>query len=402
MAYRSASCQYPQIWSHGLSLQGRWRAWELHVPSMVNDRVRDWCLRIGHPVGEPTWRLALLSPPPPRYSASGLPIVEVGHEVIIAAYPPLSTGVMEGVDLLAECDRQVIAHVAIRPTSGEPLYLAWPITQEGEHRLRAARGRVAPLMFESVAAEPPAVPPTLTVQPKPLEVAIAGGSSELLLRAFLDGSGPHEIRLSSLGGNATPVITVQCLAPLEVSWSCGPIRGRRHRVPPQEVQHVLAEDLTAGVANGHVFRLHIDAGNFGMLRIYLHPAALTESSTAAPPGMPTVLSLSPHTARRVRWLAQTIPALLERGEITTTPLPSAIRAALARLDDLPEGCTLGQLTVAPRLLLPHLKALARALNQLGPRLLARRGTPPTHDAPQGPSATSRRGQVVGPRRGDTS
>jgi len=173
-------------------------------------------------------------------------------------------------------------------------------------------------------------------------------------------------------------------------------------VPPQEVQHVLAEDLTAGVANGHVFRLHIDAGNFGMLRIYLHPAALTESSTAAPPGMPTVLSLSPHTARRVRWLAQTIPALLERGEITTTPLPSAIRAALARLDDLPEGCTLGQLTVAPRLLLPHLKALARALNQLGPRLLARRGTPPTHDAPQGPSATSRRGQVVGPRRGDTS
>ena len=68
-----------------------WKAWELRIPAVVDERVREWCLRVGHPVGEPAWRLDLVTPPPSRYSASGVPVVGIGHEVIIAAYPPSPT-----------------------------------------------------------------------------------------------------------------------------------------------------------------------------------------------------------------------------------------------------------------------------------------------------------------------
>lgn len=374
--------------------RGGWRAWEVRIPSAVNERVREWCLRVSHPLAEPAWRLDLVSPPPRRYSASGLPVVEVGHEVVIAAHPPSPlTGPAESVELVVESEGSALARLPIRSAGfpppphsafkaersrddssdwrGGPVYFAWPVTQEGVYRLRAASGCVTPLTFAAVSAEPGSEPPDLTAGPAQLEVILVNGSSELRLRAFIDGSGPHEISLSPLGGGTTPEIAVRCPAPVDMSWWCGQIRGRRECMQPEEVQDLVAPDLTAASVGGRVFRLQIDAGNFGMLRIHLLPGRLAESKTAVHTGAPATVSLSPRAARRARWLAQAVPALLERGDMATAPLPRDIRAALARLDGLQEGLTLGFITAAPRVLLPHLKALAQALDEPTPRPPAR-------------------------------
>jgi hypothetical protein len=404
--------------------RGAWSAWELHIPSQVRDPVREWFLGIGHPVGEPAWRLHLMSPPPSAYSPSGLPIVEGGREVLIAAYPPPGADpAMERVELLAERDAAALARLPVEPVASlvqasaasdpgdvgqagagdhadRPVYIAWPVADEGVYRLRAAAGRVAPLAFVAVPPQPPPEPADLSC-PGPLELVIAGGSIEVgCLRAFVDGPGPHEVDLSPLDGRAAPTIDVRCLVPVDVSWSCGELRGQRQRVPPEDVQHLLAGDLAAGLANGRLCMLRVDAGNFGVLRVHLLPPVLAPMRPSAPTVPGATSSQTRRTAWRARWLAAAVPALLQRPHMPAAPLPLGTRAALAKLGRLFEMPELERITAAPRPLAPHLRALAETVEQHDRRPYAQVNLSAPRPAPHGPGPGDRDEPSSVAERGD--
>lgn len=398
-----------------LPSRGAWSAWELHIPSQVRDPVREWFLSMGHPVGEPAWRLHLVSPPPSAYSPSGLPMVEAGREVVIAAYPPPATDhAAERIELLAEREGCAVARLRVEPVAsvdqgkpaseledvgqavgggraGGPVYIAWPVTDEGMYRLRAAAGRVTPLMFVAVSAEPPQ--PLDLSCPGPLELVIAGGSAEVRLRAFVDGPGPHEITLPSLDGGAAPTIEVQRLVPVDVSWSCGELRGQRQRILPEHVQHLLAGDVTAGLADGRRCMLRIDAGNFGLLRVHLLPPVLAPIGPSGPTVPGAAAGQTRRTAWRARWLAAAVPVLLQRPHMPSIPLPIGTRTALAKLGHLHETSVLERITATPLPLVPHLRALAKAVE--------RHDRPPRAQVePSAPGAASHGADAA--ERGDSS
>ena len=382
----------PDLRPRELPPREAWSAWELHIPTQVHQPVHEWFLGMGHPIGEPVWRLHLLSPPPSSYSPSGLPIVEAGCEVLIAVYPPPGADLAGArVELLAERDAAPVAHLPVQLVastvqanatsesrdvgyagSGDrdsrPVYIAWPVSDEGMYRVRAAAGRVAPLAFVAVPPPPSHELADLS-RPGPLELVIAAGSTRVDLRAFVDGPGPHEVSLSSLDGGAVPGIEVRCLVPVDVSWSCGELRGQCQRVVPEDVQHLLAGDLSAGLAGGRLCMLRIDAGNFGMLRVHLIPPVLAPMDPNGPvPG--ETAGQTRRTTWRARWLAAAVPALMQRPHMPATALSICTRAALAKLARLHQTPELEHITAAPRPLASHLRALGKMVERHEPRTYA--------------------------------
>ncbi len=365
---------------------GIWTAWELSVPSSISDRVRDWLLALGHPTEDPAWRLSLVSPPPVGYSPSGMPLIAPGARLIIAVQPPPSgTGRSDSISLVAERDGIPIAQLWIDSTDGlrvlgrhspevqagrvddhggnasaeRALYFAWSITEGGGYRLRASAGRVSPLAF-AVSADDASDSADLAFQPEPLEVLVTNGSAETRVHAFVDGPGPHEIPMPpSVAGHGTMVVTVRCAAPVDASWSSGQTHGRADRVRADEVQDLIAADLNAAQSGRRLFMLRLDAGSFGRLHLQFVPAV--DVHPGAPMGLEGAVSLTRLAARRAHWLATALPALLERQDMDLAPLPGNTGSVLARVHNMHEASPLAGITAAPRPVVPHLRAVARAL-----------------------------------------
>lgn len=352
---------------HLLGQNDEWEAWVIHIPSKVDDLTREWCTRINHPLEKPLWRLELVSPPPLRYSTSRIPIVEVGTEAIIAAFPP-STALeaTNSIELIIECDDPQTSNTSIHmKTSLEdnigqerPIYLALPLHVVGTYRVRSMVDRVAPFTFTTVSAEFETEVDAITEQPAPLKVSVANTPSHVYLHAF--DTSHHKTNLPRMSKGSLPDIEVDCLSPVNIYWSCGELRGQRQVLAPTDVTIYLAEQLHLMATNTHMFVLHIDAGNFGTLRLHFLP--LIEES----PGMSTRTSswTAADTliiAQRARWLSVAVVAFTRHG-VPTMTLPRNLHTSLAQLEDLPGGASLAQLTRIPCVLLPYLNMLAQLLD----------------------------------------
>lgn len=351
-----------------LGRRGAWAAWAFTLPPGVDDAVRSWCAGLGHPLAQPPWRLVLLAPPPHRYLADGVPVIaprQAAPQALLAAVaaPPVAAGIR----VVVERDGREVGGVSVTPrdvATGEQTpvcYLALPLPAPGMYRLRAASGRVAPLRFfvEALVADVPSAtsdPAEVLRQPPALTVCLAG-SEPVRLHAFAGGAGPHEVAVAvpPPGG---AVLTVDCLVPLDIEWSCAHQRLRWQSVPAQEVPARLQADLLACLSQGQAGTLTFDAGTFGRLAIHLHPLQGVRHDRAR-----GGQRRAPQVREQVRWLARAVPALARREGVACTPLPQAVRralAALAEAEDCPEAADLAREPRVPVALLPHLQALVRA------------------------------------------
>jgi len=122
------------------------------------------------------------------------------------------------------------------------------------------------------------------------------------------------------------------------------------------VNAYLSDHLALASKNKCMFVLHIDAGNFGSLRLHFLPLVRPSSDNS----IEIASAVSTDTimiAQRVRWLSVAIPALARQG-VSTVSIPSDIQRSLVQLKSIP----LTQLSRVPVSLLPHLKVLAQLLD----------------------------------------
>lgn len=329
-----------------------WEAWELHLPSVADSSLLEWCQSIGHPLEEPVWRIALVSPPPRQYHANGLPVIAAGEEALIQVAPPPGGTLVEApTEVCIERDGSPVAHITLNGDG--PQHFTVPVSVAGAYRLWAPEGRVAPLAFSVIALDPATGGWSLVSQPGALRVSIRYGDFSVDLDAFRDGPGPYELELTP----PPPALTVNCPGPVDLSWSVGELRCRRLEVPAVEVADCLATDLSKGLSSNWRFILRIDAGTFGTLQLQLVPAR-------APAGVhkqAQAALLPAPLVRRARWLAAVLSSPLYDLPACTVPLPLDVRATLNRLRSYPQFTVLAHATAAPVELAPHVYALARAL-----------------------------------------
>ena len=344
-----------------------WEAWAVQIPDEVDDRTREWCNQIGHPLEKPLWRLQVVSPPPLRYSSSGLPIFEIGVEAIIAVFPPRQPlDAATPTELVIECNNSQVSYLPIYTKSnlfekshpfeddirrGLPIYFALPLHSVGIYRIRSILGRVIPLTFTTI---PPAGfevgLATLTEQPSPLKITVTNNTSNICIRAF--DSSHLKTDLPYISEESLPTIEVDCPSPIDVYWSCGEIHGQRQALTSRDVNSYLSDHLALASTNKCMFILHVDAGNFGFLRLHFLP--LTEPVSDIAFDATTI-------SQRVRWLSVAVPALARQGA-STVYIPGDIKQSLAQLKSLPHGAALARLTQVPVSLLPHLTMLSRLLD----------------------------------------
>lgn len=343
-----------------------WEAWAVQIPDDVDDITREWCNQIGYPLEKPLWRLQVVSPPPLRYSSSGLPIFEVGVEAIIAVFPPPPLEGPTPTELVIECNTTQVAYLPIYTKSnllekshpfeddikrGFPIYFALPLHSLGTYRLRSLLGRVIPLTFTTI---PPADfevgLAALTEQPSPLKIYVRNNKSNICIRAF--DSGHIKTDLPHIDEESLPTIEVDCPSPIDVQWSYGEIHGRRQALASRDVTSYLSDPLALASTNKCMFILHLDAGNFGFLHLRFLPLAEPVSDISL-----DVTAIS----QRVRWLSVAVPALVRQGT-STISIPGVIQQSLAQLENLLHGASLARITQVPVSLLPHLTMLARLLD----------------------------------------
>ncbi len=298
-----------------LGVQDGWETWKIQIPFDVKDGIHKWCTLIGHPVEEPVWRLQLVSPPPLRYSNDGLPVVESGSEVIVAASPPSTPneGSALSTVLAMEHDNKYITCIPIHTQAlqevglNQPpvLYFALFLKKAGIYRLRSLADRANSLVFTAVSSEFPNSPETTVKRPLALHVCVELTSSHISLYAF--DTDVHQMNLFHVREHDTPSIEVQSPVPVDLSWSYGGLHTHVQDVAPADVMKYVSEHLYGSCASRQVFNLSIDAGNFGAIQLHFTPAAeqkrehLTEFPLKS-------ISQVPAIAQRIRWLSRVIPS----------------------------------------------------------------------------------------------
>ena len=333
------------------------------LPEWTDDLVRQACAErhLGYErdsqnvsveaVYESPWRLSLVSPPALQYTTNGVPMLEMGHEVLIEVSSP--AGVMRGaefVELRVECNDSSIAQT--EQPIGEHSYFSFSLHETGEYCVRGRGGQAKPLKFIVTEASS-----QQTAYPVPLKVHINSEHHSLSLSAFnevADQDGKHEIDLAVFGKEVVPSIQIQCPVQVDVIWVCDHKRGERRRADAANVQDYLADLLPLALTSEGRFVLSIDAGAFGSLDLHLippHRAQMEQSVTS----LPSVV------VRRMRWLVTTVLPLARQGR--QVPLPYGVRKMLAVLSERPDGASLAKLTHVPQMLLPHMCALAYMIEQ---------------------------------------
>jgi hypothetical protein len=350
-----------------LGQRGGWEAWEIQLPDSIDDEIRVWCARLGHPLKPLPWRLVLASPPPQRYLADGMLVVGAGQEIIVAALPPSAHRTEMPPRLLVERDGSDVVvlstgHTADRSTAtaGQPSqrHFALPIDKNGKYQIWVAASRAGALAFVAESITPPPELTHLGSLPSPLEISVNGGSTHAFLHAFIDASGPHELILPRLVCDEVPSIEVWCPAPVSVRWGCGYLRRHYRQVPPTDVAALVASDLKAGLGAGQPFLLELDAGTFGSFALHLLPARpATPASRTIDAGM----VLPDDMLQHARWLIDVLAIACRRRGSPMVPLTNDLRAMLAPLATSPDLAPLAQLVRVPATIIPHLRYVARAL-----------------------------------------
>lgn len=309
-----------------LGRSGAWQAWSIQLPESVDEQVRGWCTAIGYRLAEPRFRLALITPPQ-GYTKTGLPIIAVGEDVVLGLMSAGPSPVGE-----ARCT-----------------FYTTCFQEPGTFRI-ATDGTSAAELHVVAERQPLAVD---TRHPPALRIELKWGSHKVTWHAFRDGVGPHEFRSPQSARQGLATITVHCAVPLSVSWELGATRGHRDAIAADEAGAIIAGRMQEAAQRRERLSLELDAGAYGRIRLDLVPPAdaITTGAPALPPGV----------VRRARWLA----AALQRQQdgASQVPLSASTRHAMERLAHLPECAALRNLRTVPAPLLPHVRSIARQLQE---------------------------------------
>jgi hypothetical protein len=305
-----------------------WRAWEVHLPDTPHDEVRTWCERLGYCLVTPQWRAVLVGPPPHRYTPEGLPVVPAGCNVIIALIPSKQPGETQPVFYTSQIDLPGLYQI--------------------EPAIGSANVQVTPLKL-MVERRPPLNANTLRQNPAALTVLMDWKAYSRPLHAWRDGKGPHPIVLPSVCRRHPPQLSINCAAPLKVTWAIGEERRQYEQLSAEEASVRIATVLQDMSCSKKILHVSIDGGVFGALDLQI---SFTSDNPELRPMLPF------HVQRRARWLSRVLSGAAPAGA-PSIPLSQPLRDILARLAEVP-GCSgLRMVQAVPPSLLPHLRAMVR-------------------------------------------
>ncbi len=330
-----------------------WEAWELEIPNVPNDALREWCLRIRHPVQEPAWRVALLSPPPHNYTVYGIPCIELGQKMNIASYPPKATANQFGPATLT------LEHIPDRSekprvvgslqVSREALFASPPIGELGTYRIRAITGQAIPLTFRIIARNPVAAS---WRSPVGLKLVIQRGSEKTCLSAFEDGYGPHEFVISNRHDEHLVSVATESPVPVQLSWGGKKRAEIRTGFEASRILDAIGKDLAGALENRKPLAIELDARNYGRLSVHFLPTVLAAS---------VPVTFSKKALDLARWLEVVLPHFVGRAGQILVPLPAASKLALKKIEG--EFPILGKLHSVPKPLISQILALAQELSR---------------------------------------
>jgi hypothetical protein len=349
-----------------INLYDGWEAWIFKIPSEVKKVLREWSLRLGHSIKEPTWKLKFVSPPPLNYTMGGLPSIPLNTETVFAVIPPAILAEEESVLLAMEHDNKFVSSISINTKTSstgkvrynETSYFGLSLQKTGFYRLQLLTSRADAITFNVVSVS---LPTSLDVirQPLSLEVYVTSDTSGKTVYIFTSlHQGIDEVDIYE-----DKALDIQLICPIsvDVSWSCGIQNGRKISASPEDAAAYMINHLHIAFSTGNIFMLQIDAGNFGLVQIRFHPMPIQHSEISN--DIPHRSSRRDDAiALRVRWLSTVITAHLNQ-RAPTIQLSSLTITSLSQLRNWPEGRKLVSLTRIPRAFLPNLYELVRMLDQ---------------------------------------
>jgi len=299
-----------------------WQAWTIQVPRSADIRLSAWCDAVGYRLAQTRYRFSLITPLH-GYSEQGVPVVLAERDIVFGL-SPAGDG--------AEAD-------------AETSFYAMRFQEPGMYRVALDDISTVPLyvVVEYRVAAQPENPAALAI-----DLGLCG--EQITLQALKDGVGPHTIQMPQTQLREPPIITVHCAVPLDIIWELGATKGRIEQASAEEAGARVSEQVAEAVRHRESLKIQLDAGAYG--RLQLECAAYPSTGVNSPP-------LHPAALRRARWLS----AVLRGGQHTgmLIPLPRSIRRKLANLSTLPGCAALRDLRAVPALLIPHLRAITKLL-----------------------------------------
>jgi hypothetical protein len=326
-----------------------WKAWELRLPAQPDDLVKRWFSRFGVILEESKLDLDLVSPAPKRMLVTGLSMLDVGDEVVVAATASSAQAQLDqfGVVILCDGNREHEIPRLRRPGPGESIFFGFPVARPGTYQIRALKGRVVPLTFVVRTPSRSGVAEKLERMPPPLSVTIGE-------RSYVAFSGDIvEERISVWIRRAEKGLTVRidCPSSLRMEWTTHGMTDRRVMFS-SEAGELLTRELASVVLERKAMAVEVDAGSFGRLWFRIAPEELRAAGESE--------EVSLMTLRRARWLSATMYALRREGE-PELELSAECRLALGRLGRY-AGCGgLSGIAMLPTRLVHHASALSRGM-----------------------------------------
>jgi hypothetical protein len=334
------------ITSRAIGSNSNWHAWEVQLDSHADETAKRWFGRFGATMDEPKLQLQIVSPPPKAILVTGLPLFEVGEQMVLAAEATTPRVQLDqfGVVVLREGVREHEVRSLRNARPGESVYWSFAAARPGTYQVRALKGRVTPLTF---AVRPRIAPEKVESQnllPRALSVKVGEHS----YCAF--GGRPTENRIDVwIRKSETPTVQIDCAAPLEVTWTIQGITERR-TLESSETGEFLTREVARTLIERKAITFDADAGGFGRLSLRIAAEELKISEDRR--------TIVPMDLYRARWLSATTAAL-RRGDVREVGVHSKTRAALAELGGHPGCGGLRNLMTVPVQVAQHVRALTK-------------------------------------------
>jgi hypothetical protein len=345
----------PAVAARVIGENNHWKAWEIRLPVGADETVRRWCAQLGAGIEEPKLVLDMVTPPPKRMLITGVPLLEVGDEIVVSATPTSEHVRLDqfSLSIFHDGSREQDISELRRRTSDERLYLKYTARRPGTYQIRAVKGRVAPITFAVQPRSAGAKAEELLSIPAALSVKIGESS----FHAFRADLGEARIDIWVRRSEETPRIAILYPGLLRVEWSVGGTNERRFATS-SEAMELLTRELAAALAAKKAMAIEVDAGSFGRLEFRIAPEVLKGATEHWGELPATVL-------QRARWLAATVESLRARGT-AEGQIDAACRVSLGRLGSF-RGCTsLKNMASAPLTVIQQAKALGRLVSRSAP------------------------------------
>jgi|SRR5580692_5002163 hypothetical protein len=338
----------PGVVGHDMGSNNGWQAWEIRLVSQPDDTAKRWFARFGASIEEPKLQLDVVSPPPKAILVTGLPMFEVGDQVVIAAEASAPRMQLDhfGVVVLRDGVRQHEVRTLRIARAGERVYWSFSVGRPGTYQVRALKGRVVPLTF-AVRGRAADRTESRELLPRPLSVEVC----EQSYAAFGGESVEDRIDVWIGKSETPPTVKIHCAAVLEVVWT---MRGTTQRriVESSEAAELLTHEVARVLVERKAMTVDLDASSFGRLSFLVAPEELRISE-----GRRTIAAMALH---RARWLAATVEWLRKRS-VREVGVDNKSRAALGELAGYPGCNSLGKVVTIPAEVAPHARALSRDL-----------------------------------------